>query len=364
MFPSEGFLRFSSLGQADRSSTLLRALADLFLSHPAHRRDDLALFEELYLSISADAPEADRAEVAARLAGRPDLPVRVAAAIGLDVPAVAGRFVGTSPALAPVDLVRIVGRSGPEIRALVAGRPGLDGSVVEALIHTGDVEVLARLLDNRGVVLEPGAVQALRREAGSPEILRRLARRPEAPADLAMAAFLDLDADGRAIALRTAAAEAARGRLKARPRPPNEPPSGFEARAHKLLAARDHAGFEALVAEALALPAPLAARVCADPTGEALAVGLAALALEPAAATGLLILADRAASRSYWQTRALTLLIGSLDADTAGVLLDHWRGRPARKGTALRQLQDTGEPEARQRAPRRAAMRDRKSGRG
>jgi uncharacterized protein (DUF2336 family) len=354
LFPSEGFLRFASLGSADRSATLLRALADLFNLHDTHRRDDLALFDELFLSLYPDASEADRADVAARLAPRADLPGRVALAIGLDRPAVAERFVGDSPALTPIDLVRIVAHGDTAVRRRVAARPGLDRSVALCLIETGDAWALEALLDNPDAALAPADLARIRRGAPTPDILNRLVRRPGMPADLAIAAFFDLDPDGRWIALEAAAGEAERARLRGGRQPALPDAPGFGPEAVALLAARDRDGFAAALGRALALPPPLAACILDDDSGEALAVALSALGVDGTAATSVFLLSDTVPGRSYWRTRALTILYPTIRRAPAALMLDHWRGNAGRPAESVRQVQDSRQEKRAAKAARRA----------
>ena len=160
-FPSEGFSRFASLPPADRSATVLQAAVDLFAHGPEHRRDDLALFEELFLSVYADAATAERLAVARKLAERPDLPPSVAAAIGMDEIGVAAEILAVSPALSDIDLIRIACHRGPAHRREIARRRGLGPGVLTALLHDPEPDVIEALADNPTADLSPRQIADL-----------------------------------------------------------------------------------------------------------------------------------------------------------------------------------------------------------
>lgn len=347
MFPSEGLSRFASLPPADRTSTLLRALVDLFVSGTDHRRDDVFLFEELFLSVYGDAAEADRAAVARLLAARTDLPAGVAAAIGFDVEAVAAAFLPLSPAVTPLDLTRIACLKGLAHRKLIAGRPGLDRQVIAALIHDGEAPVLEVLLDNPGLDLTPEDLDRIRRGSREPTIVNRLARRGDWPPPVLVDDFFALDTDARWTALKTFAAETAlkrplrRGRQGGRAETGGQASGSVGAMLFEAAARRDNEAIAGHLARALDLDPALAARIAADPGGEPLAVALAALGIDETTATGVLLLSVGGGAGGYRRMQSLAILYPTIGWRTGEAMIERWRGSPAAgRAETLRQLDE------------------------
>lgn len=417
MFPSEGLSRFASLPPGDRSSTLVRALADIFAAATDHRRDDVHLFEELFLSVYADAAEADRRAAACVLAERADLPASVAAAIGFDVESVAAVFLPKSPAVTSLDLTRIACLRGPVHRRLIAARPRLDRQVVAALLTDREPEVVAALRANRQLRIDPdlaACLDGVAKERAAPTEARIPAPAPAptvavtaslpfaandpaptrpdaarttrsalpappppaaqgpaaaiepgvrpAPGADRLAAFLALDAEGRWTALQSQALQSIgrhvgqRGRNAGLPDPALAGSALFDA-----AAAKDLAGLATLVAGYLDLPAAAAERIVADPGGEALAVALAALGLDDAKATGILILTGPEPAQGYRRAQALRMLYVALGWRTAGAVLDGWRGRD-RIAAPSEPLRQTDPAEGR--TPVAAERREKRTGTG
>ena len=63
---------------------------------------------------------------------------------------VAGPILQRSPVLTDEDLVRVVRTNAMQYALAVAGRERLSEPVSDALVDTGDAEVVARLVDNAG----------------------------------------------------------------------------------------------------------------------------------------------------------------------------------------------------------------------
>ncbi len=86
-----------------------------------------------------------------------------------------------SPLLTPEDLLALLAAPpGPATAAAIARRPGLDGSVCEAIAATADSAAIAALLSNRSAAIREATLDALvARAAGHEEWHDPLVRRPQ-----------------------------------------------------------------------------------------------------------------------------------------------------------------------------------------
>lgn len=343
-FPSEGFSRFASLPPADRSATVLQAAVDLFAHGPEHRRDDLALFEDLFLSVYADTAPAERLAVARKLAARPDLPPAVAAAIGMDEIGVAAEILAVSPALADIDLIRIACHRGPAHRREIARRPNLGPGVLTALLHDPEPDVIEALADNPTADLSPRQIADLETRAGHDAALigRLTSRLPAGAAPIDV--FLRGDAETRWSALATAQAEAALRQMESRGRH-EAPPEAAEIGEQMLGAAiaGDTAGLGSWLSVALTLDPRTAARIAEDAGGEAMLTALAALGIDRTTATGILLHQGVRHGRTYRDMKHLEALADAIGWRGAQAVIDRWRGGPARPVEAVRQVEPTAE---------------------
>jgi uncharacterized protein (DUF2336 family) len=357
-FPSEGLSRFASLDVKARSSTLVRALAELFVHAPEPRpgndRSPLAasetvLFEELFLSVYNDADEPDRAFAARLLASRIDLPVAVASLLARDTIAVAGPFLAATPAIPPLEMTRVICLTGPAHREVIARRPGLDPRVVDALLYAPDRGVAAALAANPAVEFSEQQINRIRAAVPADTIPERLLSRPAeseaaAPrgATLPIDSFFELAPTARAAALATMRAEAVGlagpgfgPRVDAARRAARRP--DLEARLKEAAFERDRSGFAAALADGLALPRDLARRIVDDPAGEPLVVALGALGLDARLANSLLLWVVPKAS-DIRHMRELAQLFDLLGWRTAETIMARWRARSSEATEVLRQV--------------------------
>jgi hypothetical protein len=119
----EDLLDLGHGGGIDMRPTLLRVLTDLYLQRPTHTPDDERYYTELALRLIDATDVAQRAALAARLAGYPSAPRPVLLRLANDVVEVAAPILEHSPGLAPADLAAIAEERGAAHAAMIARRP-------------------------------------------------------------------------------------------------------------------------------------------------------------------------------------------------------------------------------------------------
>jgi len=233
------------------------------------------------------------------------------------------------------DLARAID-AGAEQAVAVARRVDLDSRLVAALAAREEVEVLVALADNPRARLE-GAVLTglLQRARGLAEDTgdRRLAdsllrRRPLRPESAAL--FLLADPLQR-VEILLAAQRAQLGR------PRGAPPAADSRVIDDLelaAVARQPKRFVAALASALDCDASLAQRIADDPSGEPLAIALAALGAPGDVLVRVLIASDLAAGETYDRVRSVARLNSALSRNAAIAVMAALRGpQPGRRRT-------------------------------
>ena len=335
---------------------LLRVLVDLFVSKPAHGPEAVRQFEEIVSRLLHEADEAARLIVAEKLAAHPQTPPALLRHLMAGRGAIAAKIL--SCAVLDAQTVQAAGALGTAEMALaVAVRSDLDGATIRALAERPEPEVVAALVDNLALTIDPGLYRYLvRRGRENVPLARKLLKRHGDPAELG-ALFLAADRKQRAEILL-----AMRRHDLGLPRP--EPVAGAEAALAQiarvvLLPGMD--GLDLIFCQALNLAAPLAERIIDDPNGEPMAVALAALGASPELAARVFILGPPTIGHVYATVKSLVGLVETLSPGTARRLIASMSGeaspvrRPAR--TDVNVAADLGRPMARPEArPERREM--------
>lgn len=335
--------RLAAVPPAQRHSVLIRSLADLYAVVPEHLPEDRDRFETLFRPLYAQADAADRRAVAATLARRRDLPVSVAEDFLADDAAIAALYLEAAPAPDETALLHAVVRGSAAVRRLIARRPNLSEPVVLALLVAGEDEVVADLADNPTAAIPEHLIEELESEAAE------VAAQPAPALAEPLVRFLaKSDADRLAdLDARIAATAFVQAELAGRTQP-RQPPADLFAKA----CAGDRPGLARALATALDLAPATAAALIDDRGGEPLAVALAALGVDNALATSLLLLLLPDDTRTYWRIAMLRDLHERTGWRASAEILDLWRGPRAATPTAQRQL-DASERPARPVARRR-----------
>ena len=119
------------------------------------------------------------------VAGSTRLPPDVARRLAGDAIEVAAPVLRRSPVLTDEDLVHVVRTNAMQYALAVAGREHVSELVSEALVETGEAEVVMRLVDNAGASISQATMQRVVQDyAGNELIHARVIRRPELPYEL------------------------------------------------------------------------------------------------------------------------------------------------------------------------------------
>jgi uncharacterized protein (DUF2336 family) len=286
---------------------LLRIATDRFVNDPAPSREATARYEQEALPLIFDCDPATRLIVARKIAPQPAAPVAMLELI-LDRGGAAALVVlERAAAIRRVLLVAAVG-DDPAKACAVARRGDLDEDMIGLLALQPAHEVAYALADNPSAPIPTEILMALARRAeGDEKLARALLARGSAPLELA-ALFLYASSTQRATML--IAAQRAE-LVRSSPSSPWPRSAGAAAKLERHALARQPALFVATLAAALGCTADLAERIVAEPTGESLAVALAALGAPEDATMRILLLGD-AVTLDYKRLGALTRLKDAL----------------------------------------------------
>ena len=268
-------------------------------------------------------------ETAQKLAPCPRTPARLLAKIAAISPRASDYVLEHGAALTSADLVRAI-ESGVRQAIAVAKRPNLDAKLIGALLAGDQIEVLTALAANPRASLE-GAVlasllqraRALAEDGGDRRLAESLLQRRPLPPESALL-FLLADPLQR-VEILLAAQRAELGRPPGRPAPVGR---AVMDELEQAAVARRPAQFVNVLAQALECETALAQRIVDDPSGEPLAVAMAALGAPGDVLVRVLIANDLQAGEAYRRIRALARLNNALKRNAAITVMAALRGQP------------------------------------
>jgi uncharacterized protein (DUF2336 family) len=109
---------------------------------------ELALAEKIIRAMAADVEVKVRESLSKQLQESPTLPHDVALTLARDVDSVALPVLEFSEALTDEDLIEIVHNSDASKQMAIARRPAVSTDVSDALVDTGDEQVVVTLVEN------------------------------------------------------------------------------------------------------------------------------------------------------------------------------------------------------------------------
>lgn len=155
--------------------TLLRRLVDVVaLPVSVTGVQDRAIAGDLLLELLIDAEEHQRVLCAKRLANMSEAPTRVLRYLAQDIPTVSDPILEESKALDQSDLVHTVRQGASYHRLAIAGRQDVGACVSDAIVESGDIPAMARMLQNKHAELSDYAVDKLVSESRDARTLTRL----------------------------------------------------------------------------------------------------------------------------------------------------------------------------------------------
>lgn len=285
---------------------LLRVATDRFVNEPVLSRESIARFEKEALPLLLDSDPHTRLIVARKLAPLLSTPTALLETI-LALGGEAALTVLERAVAIDRERLSVAARGDDAEAVAIAQRTDLDEELIRQLAERSEPAVVFALADNASAAIPADIFTLLaRRTTRDEKLARALLARPVAPLDQA-ALFLYASSPQRAAMLLAAQ----RAEMARTPAPAW--PGGAEAAAklERQALARQPAQFIATLAEALGCAPDLAERIVGEPSGEALAVALAALGAAEDATMRILLLGD-AVNLDYKRLGALTRLKDAL----------------------------------------------------
>jgi uncharacterized protein (DUF2336 family) len=321
---------------AESRRVLLRVATDRFVNDPAPSREAIAEFEKAALGLLSDRDPVTRLVVARKIAPRIDAPPSVLAALferGHD----AALLILERAVAAPPGLLFAAASGEPIGACAVARRTDLDDEMVAVLARRPIAKIALTLANNLAAPIGPDCFTHLARRARDDRALAEaLLARPAAPLDQA-ALFMFGNLEQRK-AILIAAQRAELGRSAAQPawRAPDDAVRRLETYA---LSRQPDRLIEAL-AESLDCEVELARRIVDEPSGEPLAVALAALAASQEASMRILLLGHSPLNLDTNRLGALTRLKDGLRPAAARRVISAMIGAPQRQRATAKPAPD------------------------
>ncbi len=275
-------------------AALLGAIVDQFVSRQMHPIADIKQFEQLALGLIeiVDAPAAAR--IARPLCVHPETPASVFRCLMAKGGPCAELALQFAPVLPRAELMAAAQSGAPILARAVARRGELDRDIVDALIQRGEAETSRALAANLSLRLHAGARRALALAARDDLALARLLLDRDDFNGEAEGLFLAATRRERTEIVLNACRRALSGG-KAERRPADQRlTSLLEAAALQ----NDRAATAAILAEALDCRLSRAHAILSDAQGEPLALALAALGVDPEAASRIIFGVAQEANRA------------------------------------------------------------------
>ncbi|GIK97453.1 MAG: hypothetical protein BroJett029_16620 [Alphaproteobacteria bacterium] len=352
-------LRLARDKSIDSRKQLVAIVSDLFFDKgtalTAHER---ALMTDILKKLINDVAVPVRKALAERLATVPSAPHDVIVALANDEIDVAKPVLMRSEALLDIDLIEIIHHRSQEHQLAIAMRRNLSEQVSDALVETGNSDVIKTLLENPDARIAEATMCYLVDQARRVDSFQEpLVRRHDLPPELARKLYFwvsaalrqhiienfDIDLAALDEAVEAAAHDAVRGiTAPPDPREPNKP----AVLARRLAEARqitprllvqtlrqgEIALFEALLAEMSGLRLRLVRRLVFEPGGEGLAVCCRALEIDKPTFATIFLLSRRARpSERSMDPRELSRVLSFFEhvrPEAAGTVLARWRRDP------------------------------------
>ncbi|GAC1330690.1 MAG: hypothetical protein NVSMB26_08330 [Beijerinckiaceae bacterium] len=303
----EGLVALGKTGGLNMKPILLRVITDQFVSQPRHPAADIAQYSELAQQMIEEADGATVLGVAKRIAAHPDAPPAVIERLLSKGAEVAAAIFAAGAA---VDTNRLAEHAewGSLAEAVaIAGRNILDAQTAAALARRPETPVLCALAANPAAPLDAHAVSyLLQRGRSDRELGLVLLSRADFPGDRS-ALFLVANAAQR----REMLLAAGRGDLGARADAKRKPQRDLGTLAD-LAAAQKWTLFTIELAVRLGCDPKGVQDIVRDPSGEPLAVALAALGMGPADAARIFLSSEPQISHRIDRIRTLTRITSDL----------------------------------------------------
>jgi len=181
---SEHLFKLAHLKSREGRSALAETVTDLFLDEGDLTDIERAMMFDILHRLVRDVELSVRKHLAEVIADAEDVPKELVTFLANDDIDVAYQVLVKSKVLEDVDLIEIIRHRTQEHQLAVSIRDGLSESVSDALVETGDEEVIRSLLENQNAKIAEGTMnylveQAMRIDSYQGPILRREELNPE-----------------------------------------------------------------------------------------------------------------------------------------------------------------------------------------
>lgn len=179
-------------------------IADVFLSGDIQLtlREEEQVNELIDMLIHTRSPVV-RMQLVQRFADVTQMPRKIAVSLTNEDLETAVPILSKCPNLADPDLVHIVETKGGDFARAVATRESISEAVADALVTTGDIEIMHIVAENLGAKLTPRAVEVMADTARfAAELREPLLKRPEATRETATRLYWWISQDLRRYALK------------------------------------------------------------------------------------------------------------------------------------------------------------------
>lgn len=313
-----GLLALNDKTDLNMKPVMMRVITDLYTSKIGHSPDEASQFAEIAGRLIEHVDEDTLAIVAGKLARYAEPPAAVLTLLLRHGDGAARAVLEFWPGIERQHLAAAAAHGPAREAEAVARRADLDADLVALLARRSEPNIGRALVENPQVKLDEAQRRAEIQRGRSDEGLARALLAQELDAHEAAPLFIYADADMRA-AILNATRSADQGRIG---QFDDQPLSPALMDLERAALGRDWSRFAYWLGRCLSLSIADVRRTMADPTGQTLAVALAAAGAPSSMATRIFLCREPAISHSFAIVSGLSALVDSLTQEEAGALVD------------------------------------------
>ena len=182
----ENLIEVAHEASSDKRRELLEGVTDLFMDDgPGLNDQEQVIASDILGKVITEVEREVRARLSHRLADLDNAPVDLIRQLASDEIEVARPLLERSGALSDQDLIEIINTQGKEHQLTVSLRSSVSEGVTDALVATGDDEVMLSVINNAGAEISRGAMETIVDRSETSEMLHEpLLNRQDLPPDL------------------------------------------------------------------------------------------------------------------------------------------------------------------------------------
>ena len=182
----ENLIEVAHEASSDKRRELLEGVTDLFMDDgPGLNDQEQVIASDILGKVITEVEREVRARLSYRLADLDNAPVDLIRQLASDEIEVDRPLLERSGALSDQDLIEIINTQGKEHQLTVSLRSSVSEGVTDALVATGDDEVMLSVINNAGAEISRGAMETIVDRSETSEMLHEpLLNRQDLPPDL------------------------------------------------------------------------------------------------------------------------------------------------------------------------------------